>query len=106
MKPQIIYLRDVLSASTNDLNQVSCTLEMVLDHIFDFDPADLDGDATEQERALQMVETYPMWREVLALAWGNLVGIRDRMADACMTVESGKAKMPALSDALQKEAAT
>lgn len=97
MKAQIIYLRDVLDASTNDLNQVSCTLEMVLDNIFSFDPADLAGTMEEQERARRMVETYPVWREVLSLAWGNLVDIRDKMADACMTVESSRPRVATIS---------
>lgn len=100
MKPQIFYLRDTLEESTNDLNQVNCTLELVLDSIFSYDPADLAGSIDEQTRARQLVESYPVWREVLALAWGNLTAIRDKMADACMTVDSGRPREITLSDKL------
>lgn len=100
MKQQIFYLRDVLEETTNDLNQVGCTLEMVLENIFCYDPADLAGSMEEKERARKLVESYPVWREVLALAWDNLTTIRDKMADACMTVESGRPRSVTLSSAL------
>lgn len=76
MTPQIIHLRDILEETANDLNQVSCTLELLLTIIYEAD------------------EESPQ-REALSLLWKNLLSIRDRVCETCMDADLQKALIEA-----------
>ena len=74
----IVSMRDMFEASTNDLSQICYTMELLLSCLH------------EQE------EESPH-REALTLLWRNLLSVRERMSAACMDGSTWSAAIKAQS---------
>lgn len=79
-----IKMSATLDDSIVHLDQIAATLEMVLGHVFEYDTADLNGNAAEITAAITICEQYPTWRAVLSHVWESLVNERDELAALSM----------------------
>ena len=72
----IVCMRDLFEASTNDLSQICCTMEIVLLCLYE------QGEETPH-------------REAISLLWRNLLSVRDKMSAACMNGSAWEAAIKA-----------
>lgn len=74
----IVNMRDMFDASTNDLSQICYTMELVLS-------------------CLHEEEEDTPHREAITLLWRNLLAVRDKMSAACMNSDVWAAAISAQS---------
>lgn len=74
----IVNMRDMFDASTNDLSQICYTMELVLSCLHEY------GEESPH-------------REAITLLWRNLLSVRDRMSAACMNNDVWSAAIKAQS---------
>lgn len=72
----IVGMRDLFDASTNDLFQICYTMEIVLSYLYE------QGEETPH-------------REAFSLLWRNLLSVRDKMSAACMNGAAWEAALKA-----------
>lgn len=86
-----VTVREIaVDEAINKLGQVSATMQLLLENIFSYETAELMDSKEEVFKALEILHSYPAWREVLSLTWEQVIAVREKLADSAM--ESDRAR--------------